>query len=121
LPTTDPKAIKRGEIWKVNLDPAVGDEIKKSRPCIVVNSDAVGILRIKLVAPLTEWNDSFNNRIWFVKINPDGKNGLNKVSAVDVLQLRGVSVDRFIENEGSASSEIMEEIATAIAAIVEYQ
>lgn len=121
MPIIDPKSIKRGEIWKVNLDPTIGDEIKKSRPCIVVNSDAVGTLRIKLVAPVTEWNDSFESKIWFVKINPDSKNGLKKVSAVDALQLRGVSVERFVKKEGNTSAEIMEELSIAIAAIVEYQ
>ena len=29
----------RGEIWRVNLDPTIGGEIRKSRPCVVVSSD----------------------------------------------------------------------------------
>jgi len=45
--------ISRGDIWKVNLDPTIGAEIKKTRPVVVVSSDAVGALPIKLVAPLT--------------------------------------------------------------------
>ncbi len=49
--------INRGEIWKVSLDPTVGAEIRKTRPVVVVSSDAVGVLPIKLVAPLTEWKD----------------------------------------------------------------
>lgn len=48
-------AIQRGEIWLVNLDPTVGAEIRKTGPVVVVNSDAVGTLPIRLVAPLTEW------------------------------------------------------------------
>ncbi len=47
-------AINRGEIWVVNLDPTIGAEIRKARPVIVISSDAVGVLPIKLVAPLTE-------------------------------------------------------------------
>ena len=46
--------IKRGEIWLVNLDPTVGTEIQKTRPVVVVNSDAVGTLPIRLVAPLLD-------------------------------------------------------------------
>jgi mRNA interferase MazF len=46
---------KRREIWLVNFDPAVGAEIRKTRPAIVVSSDAVGRLPIKLIAPLTDW------------------------------------------------------------------
>ncbi len=49
--------IRRGEIWLLNLDPTIGAEIRKTRPVIVVNSDSIGILPIRLVAPLTEWKD----------------------------------------------------------------
>ena len=49
--------IRRGEIWSVTLDPTVGAEVRKTRPVIVVSSDAVGVLPIKLVAPLTEWKE----------------------------------------------------------------
>ena len=31
---------KRGEIWQVDLDPTVGSEMQKSRPCVVINADA---------------------------------------------------------------------------------
>jgi len=39
--------INRGEIWKVNLDPTIGAEIRKTRSVVVVSSDAVGVLPIK--------------------------------------------------------------------------
>jgi mRNA interferase MazF len=28
--------VKRGEIWLVNLDPTIGSEIQKTRPCVVI-------------------------------------------------------------------------------------
>jgi hypothetical protein len=34
----------RGEVWLINLDPTVGAEIKKTRPAVIVNDNAVGIL-----------------------------------------------------------------------------
>lgn len=46
--------ISRGEIWLVNLDPTIGAEIRKTRPVVVISSNAVGTLPIRLVAPLTE-------------------------------------------------------------------
>ena len=63
--------ISRGDIWKVNLDPTIGAEIKKSRPVVVISLDAVGLLPIKLVAPLTEWKDYLSHNIWHVKVLPD--------------------------------------------------
>ncbi len=55
--------INRGEVWLVNLDPTMGTEIRKTRPVVVINSDAVGTLPIRLVAPLTEWKDSFLGKV----------------------------------------------------------
>lgn len=112
--------INRSEIWLVNLDPTVGREIRKTRPVVVVSSDAIGILPIKLVAPLTEWRDYLAQNIWHVKIEPDEINGLNKTSAVDTLQLRGIDSQRFVQKLGNVSPEIMRSIVLAIAAVIEY-
>lgn len=51
--------MNRGEIWLVNLDPTLGAEIRKTRPVIVVNSDSIGALPIRLVAPITELKGHF--------------------------------------------------------------
>lgn len=120
MPTKPPQP-KRGEIWYVNLDPTVGAEIKKQRPVVVVNSDAMGRLPIKLVTPITGWNSKFVQNLWHVKMDPEKTNGLSKPSAIDVLQLRGIDVQRFIRIVGRVSSIQMDEITAAIAAVIEYQ
>ena len=102
------------------LDPTIGAEIQKTRPVVVVSSDAIGVLPIKLIAPLTEWKDRYAGSPWHVRVDPDLLNGLTKASAVDALQLRGVDTARFLDKLGSVSSETMEEIAATIAAVVEY-
>ncbi len=112
--------ISRGEIWLVTLDPTVGAEIRKTRPVVVVSSDAIGALPIKLVAPLTEWKDYFAGNVWHVKATPDSMNGLAKTSAVDTLQLRGVDTQRFVQKLGRVSPEVMRSIVAAIAAVIEY-
>ena len=46
--------MKTGEIWLVQLDPTVGSEIQKSRPCVVVSPDEMNShLRTVIVAPMT--------------------------------------------------------------------
>lgn len=112
--------VSRGEIWSVNLDPTVGAEIRKTRPVVVVSSEAVGALPIKLVAPLTEWKDYLAQNVWHVKVVPDSVNGLTKISAVDALQLRGVDTQRFVQKLGSVSPPVMRAIVLAIAAVIEY-
>jgi mRNA interferase MazF len=45
--------VKRGDIWLMNLDPTVGSEIKKSRPCVVVSpAELNDNLRTVMVAPM---------------------------------------------------------------------
>ncbi|ETR72354.1 MAG: PemK-like protein [Candidatus Magnetoglobus multicellularis str. Araruama] len=112
--------IKRGEIWLVNLDPSVGSEIRKTRPVVVLNSNLLGILPIRLVAPLTGWKDYFENNLWHIKIIPETTNNLTKKSAIDILQMRGIDTKRFIKKIGNASNKIMKEIVEAIALVVEY-
>ena len=119
--TTSQTLPKRGEVWLVNLDPTVGAEIRKTRPAVVVSSDAVGILPVKLVAPITDWKDCYAHTSWHVRIDPDASNGLSKASAVDALQPRGVDTRRLVKRLGRLSATTLDEIAAVIASIVEYQ
>ncbi|WNZ47859.1 type II toxin-antitoxin system PemK/MazF family toxin [Leptolyngbya boryana CZ1] len=112
---------KRGEVWLVNFDPTVGSEIKKVRPAIILSSDQIGRLPIKLIAPITDWKDYFEQNLWHVQIQPDAQNGLSKVSAIDTLQIRGVDTRRFIRKLGQVPETTMQEIGAAIASLIEFQ
>ena len=63
----------------------------------MISSDAVGLLPLKLVAPLTKWKDHLVRNGWQVKVVPDPVNGLTKRSAVATLQLRGIDTQRFVQ------------------------
>ena len=46
--------VKRGDIWRVNLDPTIGSEIQKTRPCVVISpAELHDHLRTVIVAPMT--------------------------------------------------------------------
>jgi mRNA interferase MazF len=117
----NPDLPKRGEIWLVNFDPTVGAEIKKVRPAVVISSDSVGKLPIKLIAPITDWKTYFSSNFWHVKIEPNSINRLNKDSAIDTLQLRGADLQRFIRKLGSVSEITMVEIIASIATVIEFE
>lgn len=119
--TTSIEIPKRGEIWLLNFDPTVGAEIKKVRPAVVISSNAVSKLPIKLIAPITDWKPYFSQNFWHVKIEPDTINGLNKISAIDALQLRGVDLQRFIRKLGSVAEVTMSEITVAIVTVIEFE
>ncbi len=110
---------RRGEVWTVDFDPTKGAEIQKRRPAIVISSDAVGKLPLKLVTPVTNWNVGFEGNLWHVRIEPSGLNGLSKTSAADALQVRSVSLDRFVSRLGRVSQQELEDIVQALAAVVE--
>lgn len=111
----------RGEVWDVDLNPTKGAEMQKQRPVVVMSSDTLRSLPLRLVAPITGWQTLFDGKVSHVKIAPTQSNGLTKLSAVDTLQLRGIALERFIRRRGQLSATELEEVAAAIAAVIEYQ
>ena len=112
---------RRGEVWDVDLDPTIGTEIQKTRPAVVVNINSIKHLKIRLVVPIRSWKKEFPSKIWLINIKPDRSNGLNWESAVDIMQIKGVDLERFVEKRGQLTATQMEEICEAIAAIVDFQ
>jgi mRNA interferase MazF len=111
--------MKRGEIWLVNLDPTIGSEIQKTRPAVIISSDLVGILPLKVIVPLTEWKDRYANASWMVRIDPDEQNGLSKSSTADGLQIRSVSVQRLVKKVGILSSLQVAQIVQAVVNVLQ--
>ena len=119
--TTNPIQPRRAEVWRVDFNPTIGAEIQKIRPAIVLSSDMAGRLPIKLVAPITDWDNRFAGNFWHVRLDPDNINGLVKASAVDTLQVRGMDTQRFLKRLGYLTAAKMEEITTTIAIVIEHQ
>jgi mRNA interferase MazF len=108
----------KGEIWLINLDPTMGAEIKKSRPAVIVSEDAIGILPLRVIVPLTDWKDRYTIAPWMVRVDPDTRNGLSKSSAADSFQIRSVAQERFIKQLGNISSTRLAEILIAIRLVI---
>ena len=108
----------RGEIWLINLDPTIGAEIKKTRPAVIVNDDAVGILPLKIIVPITEWKDRYAVAPWMIRVDPDSSNQLDKASAVDTFQIRSVSHQRFVRRVGTVSDKVISEIERGLATVL---
>ena len=66
--------MKAGEIWLAQLDPTLGSEIKKTRPCVVISPDDMNAhLRTVIVAPMTTGSRPARFRI---ALSFQGKQGL---------------------------------------------
>ena len=111
--------MRRSEVWLINLDPTIGAEIKKTRPVVIVSSDEVGILPLKVITPITDWKPNYAQVPWMVQVQPDPQNGLTKPSAVDTFQIRSVSEARFIRRLGALDGSMMQSIALALAEVLE--
>ncbi len=110
--------MQRGDIWLINLDPTIGAEIKKTRPAVIVNDDAIGKLPLKVIVPVTDWKDRYALAPWMVKLEPDSENNLDKPSAADAFQVRSVSQERFVSRIGRVSAESLERITRALAIVL---
>ena len=109
---------QRGEIWMVQFGPSQGAEIRKIRPAVVVSLDTVGRLPLRIVVPLTDWQDPFAKLPWFVRLPASPTNGLTKDSGADAFQVKSVSESRFVRYVGVVTSAEMDDIASAVAMCV---
>lgn len=80
--------VKRFEVHLVNLDPTIGSEIKKTRPCLIISPDEMNrFIKTVIVAPMTTKGASYPTR---VKCRFQGKSGqivLDQIRTVDKARL----------------------------------
>ena len=87
----------RGEVHLVGLDPTVGSEIKKTRPCVIVSPDELNQhLRTLIVAPMTTGGQAYP---WRVACRFQNRSGF-----VALDQLRTVDSERLVKRLGQLSS-----------------
>lgn len=110
--------MKQGEIWSVSLDPTLGAEIRKTRPAIIVNDNAVGRLPLKIVVPLTDWKPHYAQAPWMVSVAVDARSKLSKKSAADCFQVRSISEARFVKRIGTVDAATLERIREGLAAVL---
>jgi mRNA interferase MazF len=113
--------MRRGKIWLINLDPTIGAEIKKTRPAVIVNDDAIGSLPLKVIVPITEWKNRYAIAPWMVRLEPDAENSLGKLSVADAFQVRSVAQERFVRHLGKLSDRVMQEITRALAVVLSIE
>jgi mRNA interferase MazF len=111
--------MKQGEIWQIDLSPTVGAGIRKTRPAVIISDDAIGLLPLRVIVPITEWKPHFEGAVWMVRIGPDKRNNLKKTSAIDAFQIGSVSTKRLVGRVGAVSEGVLEEIKAAVKAVID--
>jgi len=94
---------KRFDVYLINLDPTLGSEIKKSRPCLIISPDEMNNhIATVIVAPMTTKGRDYPTR---VNCQFDGKDG-----QVVLDQIRTVDKMRLIKKLGMISSSTGEDV-----------
>ena len=102
--------VKRGEIWLVNLDPTVGSEIQKTRPCVVISPPEMhDYLRTAMGAPMTTGSRPAPFRI---AARHGGKKGLILLD-----QIRAVDKTRLVKRSGAVSAAVLSATLAALGEI----
>lgn len=105
--------MNRGEVWQLAAGSgAVG------RLVIILSSDALAVLPLRVVVPLVAWRDSFESAPWMVRVPPVLNSGLATVMAADGLQVRSVSTARLLSHLGNLPDRITDQVAAAVGEII---
>lgn len=111
----------RGQVWLLRLPRAVGAELQRDRPVVVVSSPALDEAPVRIIVPLTTWRAEYLDRFNKLPISANDRNGLHAESAADFLQVRSVSLERFLERLGTLEAEQVEEIVAGVVVAIDYR
>lgn len=99
--------VKRFDVCLVTLDPTVGHEIKKTRPCLVISPDEMNrYIRTVIVAPMTTKGKKYPTRISCTFQKKKGQIVLD--------QIRTVDTKRLVKNLGKISSKAQNETLSVL-------
>jgi mRNA interferase MazF len=99
--------VKRFDVYLVNLDPTVGSEIQKTRPCLVVSPDEMNsAIATVIVAPMTTQGRDYPSR---VNCQFEGKNG-----QIVLDQIRTIDKNRLVKKLGKISSTTQTEVLVVL-------
>lgn len=108
----NPPQIKTGEIWLASLNPTVGSEIQKTRPCVLVSPPEMhDFLHTVIVAPMTTGSRPAGFRI---PVTFQGKSGLILLD-----QIRTLDKSRLVKRVGAVHPTTLEKVLRTLQAVFE--
>jgi mRNA interferase MazF len=99
---------KRFDVFLVNLDPTIGNEIQKTRPCVIVSPDEMNRnISTVIIAPMTTKGREYPTRVICQFQNKDGQIVLD--------QIRTVDKSRLVKKIGQISQDEQREVLNILA------
>jgi len=103
--------VNRFDVYLIELDPAIGSEIKKTRPCVIVSPNEMNCLKTVLIAPMATKGFQAPSR---VELQFQDNTGLILLD-----QLRSVDKSRLIKKLGTVDSKTQKIISSTLVNIFE--
>ena len=99
--------VKRFDVYLINLDPTVGQEIKKTRPCLIISPDEMNkFLSTVIIAPMTTKGSNYPSRI---SCQFDGKEG-----QIILDQIKTIDKNRIIKKLGTIEKPTQKEVLATL-------
>jgi mRNA interferase MazF len=101
--------IRQYQIALVNLDPTIGSEMKKTRPCVVISPDEMNkYLQTVIIAPVTSTSKSYPTRIEIKRTKAKGWIVLDQIRTIDRQRIIKV-IDQLTEKEIERLKAVLKE------------
>ncbi len=105
--------MKRFEVYLINLDPSVGHEIKKMRPCLIVSPDEMNKhIKTVIIAPMTTKGRKYPTRINCRFKGKSGQIVLDQIRTVDKIQ--------FTKELGIINLDTQKKVASVLSEMFQY-
>jgi len=102
------------EIWSVDLNPTQGSEQKGIRPCVILQTDAVGNFGLTTIIASITKQKLDKVYPYEIEIIPSTKNGLKEVSKIKCDQVRVISKERLLKKLGKIETKYVESLIGAL-------
>jgi len=101
----------RFEVWWINLNPTIGSEINKKRPCVIISPDDLNHSKLKtiIVAPMTTTKRDYPTRVDVEINNKKGQVALDQIRTIDKSRLEN-KLSSIDENRSNEILEILQEM-----------
>lgn len=110
--------MNKGDLVLVDLDPTIGAEMNKTRPCLIISPDEMNkVLRTVLVAPITSVERGLPTRVF---IKATRSSGLDKDSYVVLDQLKTIDKKRVMHSIGRISDVELEDVCDTLCQMFAY-
>ena len=105
--------VRRFDVYLINLDPTVGSEIKKTRPCLVISPDEMNRhIRTVIVAPMTTAGKAYPTRVFCEFQDRKGQIVLDRIRTIDK--------SRLIKKAGTIDPQVQVEVISTLQSMFAY-